>query len=101
MSFRAVLLAPIRLYQRIVSPLLAPRCRYYPTCSHYAEQAVREYGAMRGGVLACWRLLRCNPLSDGGFDYVEDQRLFKSATPRSHGHECGHDHEHDKAGVAG
>lgn len=101
MSFRAVLLAPIRLYRRFVSPLLAPRCKYYPTCSHYAEQAVREYGVVRGGVLSAWRLLRCNPLSDGGFDYVEDQRLFKNARPRSRVHECGNEHDHDKAGAAG
>lgn len=101
MSFRAVLLAPIRLYRRFVSPLLAPRCKYYPSCSHYAEQAVREYGVRRGAVLAGWRLLRCNPLSNGGLDYVEDQRLFKNSRPHSHSCERGHGHEHDRAGAAG
>jgi putative membrane protein insertion efficiency factor len=73
---RSLLVAPIRAYQRFVSPLLAPRCKYYPTCSAYAVQAVREFGILRGLVLAGWRLLRCNPLSRGGFDPVEDQRLF-------------------------
>jgi putative membrane protein insertion efficiency factor len=75
---RAVLLAPIRLYQRFVSPLLPRRCKYLPTCSDYAIGAVRTYGPARGLVLAGWRLLRCNPWSDGGYDPVSDQTLFKS-----------------------
>jgi putative membrane protein insertion efficiency factor len=80
---RRVFLAPIRLYQRLVSPLLPARCKYHPSCSDYAVQAVRAHGVMRGIVLAGWRLLRCNPLSDGGIDRVEDQRLFK-ARPAAH-----------------
>jgi hypothetical protein len=80
----AVALAPIRLYKRLISPLLAPRCRYYPTCSSYGIEAIRTYGVIRGSILAAWRLLRCNPFSDGGFDYVEDQKLFKQR--------CEHDH---------
>jgi uncharacterized protein len=75
---KALFLAPIRLYQRVLSPLMPARCKYHPTCSEYAVQAIRMHGVMRGLVLAGWRLLRCNPLSDGGFDPVEDQRLFKS-----------------------
>ena len=75
---RAVLLAPIRFYQRFVSPLLPRRCKYLPTCSAYAVEAVRTYGPARGFVLASWRLLRCNPFSDGGYDPVSDQTLFKS-----------------------
>ena len=75
---RALLLAPIRLYQRFVSPLLPRRCKYLPTCSAYAVEAVRSYGPARGFVLAGWRLLRCNPFSDGGYDPVSDQTLFKS-----------------------
>ena len=58
---RAIVTLPIRLYQRIISPALAPRCKYYPTCSEYALLAVREYGMLRGAALAAWRLLRCNP----------------------------------------
>jgi putative membrane protein insertion efficiency factor len=68
--------APIELYRRVVSPLLPARCKYEPTCSAYAAQAVREFGILRGLVLAAWRLLRCNPWSHGGFDPVEQQRLF-------------------------
>jgi len=78
---RAVITAPIKLYQKTVSPLTGQRCRYYPSCSEYAVQAITKFGILRGLVLAGWRLLRCNPLSRGGFDPVEDQRLFRSRTP--------------------
>jgi uncharacterized protein len=72
-----VLLAPIRAYQRLISPALPRRCKYYPTCSAYAVDAVREFGALRGALLAAWRLLRCNPFSHGGYDPVENQTLFE------------------------
>jgi putative membrane protein insertion efficiency factor len=72
----AVVLAPVVVYQRLISPALPRRCKYEPTCSRYAVQAVREYGILRGLVLASWRLLRCNPWSHGGYDPVEAQRLF-------------------------
>lgn len=81
---RAVVLAPIRAYQRVVSPLLPPRCKYEPSCSHYATQAVEQYGILRGLILAGWRLLRCNPWSHGGYDPVHEQRLFHARrTPTS------------------
>jgi uncharacterized protein len=73
---RWIALGPIWVYRRLVSPLMPPRCKYEPSCSAYAEQAVREYGILRGLVLAGWRLLRCNPWSHGGFDPVSEQRLF-------------------------
>jgi len=68
----------IRAYQTLVSPALRPRCKYYPSCSQYAVDALREYGFMRGVILAGWRLLRCNPLSRGGYDPVERQTLFRT-----------------------
>ena len=80
---KAIFLAPIRLYQRVLSPLLPSRCKYHPSCSEYAVQAIRMHGVMRGLVLAGWRLLRCNPLSNGGIDRVEEQRLFR-ARPAAH-----------------
>ena len=75
---RRVALAPIRIYQRMISPAFPRRCKYHPTCSAYAVQAIQRFGILRGAVLAAWRLLRCNPFSDGGYDPVSDQTLFKS-----------------------
>jgi uncharacterized protein len=77
-TLRAVAIAPVRFYQRFVSPVLPRRCKYHPSCSQYAVDAVRRFGILRGVVLAAWRLLRCNPLSDGGVDFVEDQKLFRA-----------------------
>jgi hypothetical protein len=74
----ALLVRLIRLYQRFVSPLLGPRCRYWPSCSEYAAQAIGRHGILRGVVLAAWRVLRCNPWSHGGVDPVEAQRLFSA-----------------------
>jgi uncharacterized protein len=70
---KRLLLAPIAAYQRWVSPALPRRCRYEPTCSAYSAQAIRRFGFVRGFLLACWRLLRCNPLSHGGFDPVPER----------------------------
>ena len=81
-ALRGILVAPIRLYQRALSPALPARCKYHPSCSEYAVQAVRRYGVVRGVVLAGWRLLRCNPWSHGGVDFVEDQTLFRKRTSR-------------------
>lgn len=78
---RAVLIAPVRLYQRLISPVMPARCKYHPTCSEYAVQAIRTYGVLRGLVLAAWRLLRCNPWSHGGLDPVEAQKIFRTRTP--------------------
>ena len=68
---------PIVLYQRLISPAFPRRCRYEPTCSSYATQAIGRFGILRGLVLAGWRLLRCNPFSPGGLDPVEAQRVFR------------------------
>jgi len=75
----AVALAVVRGYTRFVSPGLAPRCKYHPTCSRYALDALDEYGLLRGLLLAGWRLARCNPWSHGGVDYARDQTLFRRA----------------------
>ena len=73
----SVLILPIRLYQRLISPAVPRRCKYEPTCSAYAVEAIRTFGVPRGVVLAAWRLVRCNPWSRGGYDPVEAQTLFR------------------------
>lgn len=75
---RRLAVAPIRAYQRVLSPLLGPRCKYAPTCSAYAVEAIETEGLARGSVLAAWRILRCNPFSHGGWDPVSAQRLFRA-----------------------
>jgi putative membrane protein insertion efficiency factor len=85
-----ILLALIGAYQRWISPAFPRRCKYEPTCSAYAAQAVRELGPLRGSVVAGWRLLRCNPLSGGGIDDLEDRRLFRHR----------HDHGSEPMGVS-
>lgn len=67
---KRVLLAVFRFYQRAISPLFSPRCRYIPTCSEYAVEAVEKYGALKGGWLALKRFLRCHPFHKGGYDPV-------------------------------
>jgi uncharacterized protein len=89
---KALIIGAIRLYQIVISPGLPGRCKFYPSCSQYAIDAIKEYGAARGSVLAAWRILRCNPLSYGGYDPVSRQKLFgrgakpgRAATPGPHG----------------
>ena len=85
-ALREAALAPVHLYRRLLSPALPQRCKYYPSCSAYAVQAVRELGIARGVIVAAWRLARCNPWSHGGVDELADRRLFASK------HRCA-DHE--------
>ena len=75
----AIALLPIRFYRRFVSPAIGQRCRYYPSCSAYAEEAVRELGPVRGIILAGWRVLRCNPFSAGGLDPVSERPIFRAS----------------------
>ena len=76
-AIRTIATAPVRFYQRAISPGIPARCKYYPSCSEYAVQAIGRYGILRGSVLATWRLLRCNPFSHGGYDPVSEQTLFR------------------------
>ena len=70
-SMKIVFIKLIRFYQKFISPMFPPSCRFYPTCSEYAVQALSKYGAFKGGLMAMWRILRCNPFNKGGFDPVE------------------------------
>lgn len=71
---KKLLLTLIRFYRKHISPHFPPMCRYYPTCSCYAIEAIETHGALRGTLLALWRVLRCNPLSAGGYDPVPPKR---------------------------
>ena len=68
--FKTLLLTLLRLYKAMLSPFLLPACRYVPTCSDYAVEAIERYGAFRGSAIAMWRLLRCHPFVRGGYDPV-------------------------------
>jgi uncharacterized protein len=67
---KVLALGLLRAYKRWVSPAFPPSCRYVPTCSEYAMEAVERYGVLRGGAMAAWRVLRCHPLAKGGVDLV-------------------------------
>jgi hypothetical protein len=67
---RGLFILLIKGYQKIISPVLPPSCRFYPTCSEYGIEAIAKYGVIKGGFMAAWRILRCNPLSKGGYDPV-------------------------------
>jgi putative membrane protein insertion efficiency factor len=71
---KKIMLAAIRFYQRHISPLFPPMCRYYPTCSQYAIDAIKIHGAFRGFFLALFRILRCNVLFPGGYDPVPPKK---------------------------
>jgi putative membrane protein insertion efficiency factor len=73
---RRLAIALVHLYRWTLGPLFGGRCKYHPSCSQYALDALREFGFVKGTILAAWRLLRCNPWSQGGVDYAEDQHLF-------------------------
>ncbi|MDQ2910582.1 MAG: membrane protein insertion efficiency factor YidD [Actinomycetota bacterium] len=70
-------MALVQAYRWSAGLLWGGSCKYHPSCSQYALDALRHYGLLRGSVLAGWRLLRCNPWSHGGVDYAQDQRLFR------------------------
>jgi len=72
---RSLFIAPIRFYQIAISPLLGQRCKYYPSCSEYTIQAIRVHGPIKGIGLGAWRILRCNPFSNGGIDHVPPRHV--------------------------
>ncbi|MEO7127054.1 MAG: membrane protein insertion efficiency factor YidD [Nakamurella sp.] len=73
-----LLVAPIRFYQKFVTPYTPASCRYYPTCSEYAVRSLRAHGAIKGTILTVWRLLRCNPWSSGGVDHIPERGHWRS-----------------------
>ena len=91
-----LLLLVLRVYKRWISPALPPACRYEPTCSMYAMQAIERYGAIRGGWMGLKRIARCHPGYPGGFDPVPEL-----PAPHQHSPSCDHDHSDDAAHFAG
>lgn len=65
---RKIFINIVKIYQKLISPLFPPSCRFYPTCSNYAIDAFEKYGVLKGGSKAVWRILRCNPFNKGGYD---------------------------------
>lgn len=65
---RNIFINIVKIYQKLISPLFPPSCRFYPTCSNYAIDAFTKYGVLKGGTKAIWRILRCNPFNKGGYD---------------------------------
>lgn len=85
-----VLLFMLAQYQRWISPLLGAHCRFHPSCSDYARQAIERHGSTRGSVLTLWRLARCQPWCEGGMDPVPERFRF---VPCGHHHDQAHDHD--------
>ena len=93
---RQVVQLAIRGYKRWLSPMLPAACRYVPTCSEYAEEAVERYGVVRGGMMALWRLLRCHPFGGSGYDPVVKSLKCELGTERC----ADHFHVHQEVGGA-
>ncbi len=91
-----LLVAPIRFYQRFITPYTPASCRYYPTCSAYAVTALRTRGAVVGTILTIWRLLRCNPWSEGGIDHVPATGLRRERGDSAGGSTSEQDLEADR-----
>ena len=70
LSLKKIFILMIKFYRKYISPMISTKCPYYPSCSQYGLEAVEKYGALKGGLLAAWRILRCNPFSKGGYDPV-------------------------------
>ncbi|MBC3516595.1 membrane protein insertion efficiency factor YidD [Neobittarella massiliensis] len=81
-TLKKLLTALIRFYQKHISPATPPSCRFYPTCSAYAIEAISTHGALKGSLLAIWRILRCNPFSKGGYDPVPPPKHHRANSKR-------------------
>jgi uncharacterized protein len=92
------LLQLLRAYKFVFSPMFPPACRYVPTCSEYAIEAVERYGALRGGLKVVWRLLRCHPFVQGGYDPVAKTDILLNHQPE---HFCARPHASSKRKLIG
>ncbi len=80
---RWLLITAIAVYRATAAGWLGGQCRFYPSCSHYAEDAIRTHGAAKGSALAAWRIIRCNPFGAGGVDHVPGPPTYDGAIPRT------------------
>jgi putative membrane protein insertion efficiency factor len=96
-----LLIAPIRFYQKFITPYTPATCRYYPTCSEYAVRSLRTHGAVKGTILTIWRLLRCNPWSSGGVDHTPERGRWRyvPAPAADHAAEVSGSETTDEGGV--
>lgn len=85
---RKILISIIRAYQYLLSPLMGPSCRFYPSCSCYAQEALEHHGVIKGSWLALRRLLRCHPWHPGGVDPVPEKNDLNPVHSRKHNHKC-------------
>jgi putative membrane protein insertion efficiency factor len=85
---RKILILIIRAYQYLLSPLMGPSCRFYPSCSCYAQEALERHGVIKGSWLALRRLLRCHPWHPGGVDPVPDHNDLNNTHSQKHNHKC-------------
>ncbi|MFZ2745147.1 membrane protein insertion efficiency factor YidD [Trichococcus shcherbakoviae] len=92
---KKIFIGLIRGYQKFISPLFPPSCRYYPTCSNYSVQAIQKHGAIKGSLMGIARILRCHPFVKGGYDPVPEQFSIRRNKEDEHSHsEHEHFHEH-------
>jgi putative membrane protein insertion efficiency factor len=77
MNLKKILMGIIKVYQKVISPLTPPSCRFYPTCSHYGIEAIDKHGALKGSWLAVRRISKCHPFHEGGFDPVPEKEIVK------------------------
>jgi putative membrane protein insertion efficiency factor len=92
---KKIFIGLIRGYQKFISPLFPPSCRYYPTCSNYSVQAIQKHGAIKGSLMGISRILRCHPFVKGGYDPVPEQFSIRRNKEDEHSHsEHEHFHEH-------
>lgn len=92
---KKIFIGLIRGYQKVISPLFPPSCRYYPTCSNYSVQAIQKHGAIKGSLMGISRILRCHPFVKGGYDPVPEQFSIRRNKEDEHSHsEHEHFHEH-------
>ena len=92
---KKIFIGLIRGYQRFISPLFPPSCRYYPTCSNYSVQAIQKHGAIKGSIMGISRILRCHPFVKGGYDPVPEQFSIRRNNKEDEHNDSEHEHSHE------